>query len=116
MELAADRQPDYADTDAVLMELMEYSPETVKPFLQYLAAEGLSLPTIDFELDVASDRCGPQPELAWPVLKMTVLADNQLEDKSTFEDQGWKVFGHPIDNEEIADEIRLRSAEVANEE
>jgi DEAD/DEAH box helicase domain-containing protein len=115
-EAAETDEPDYDSTDAILMELMEYSPETVKPFLQYLAAARLSLPTIDFELDVGSERCGPQPELAWPVLKIAVLADNQIEDVSEFETRGWKVFQHPIVNDEIADEIRLRGAEAINEE
>jgi DEAD/DEAH box helicase domain-containing protein len=115
-QVAAETElPDYADTDAVLLELMEYSPETVKPFLQYAASRGLSLPTIDFELDLGDGRCGPQPELAWPSLKIAVLADNQIEDAEALEARSWAVFRHPIDNEAIAGEVRARSAEIANE-
>ncbi len=106
---------EYACADAELSELLEYSPESVKPFLQYLAEEGLKLPTIDYELDIGSGRCGPEPELAWPDLKIAVLAENQIEDAGEFETQGWMVFSHPIVNDAIANEIRLRHAEAAQE-
>ena len=105
-----------ADVLPGLSDLLEYSPESVSPFLHYLAGAALDLPTIEFELETGSDRCGPEPELAWPELKIAVLADNQIEDVGAFETQGWKVFSHPIAIEEIADEIRLRSFEASNEE
>lgn len=113
---AEDVPPDYAAAGSDLAELLEYSPEAVKPFLHNLVASGLELPTIDYELDVGSSRCGPEPELAWPDLKIAILADNQIEDAGTFEKLGWKVFNHPIVDDEILHEIRLRSAQLANEE
>ena len=99
-----------------LAELLKYSAESVKPFLQHLASIGLSLPVLDFELDIGTGRCGPEPELSWPDLKIAILADNQLEDQPVFEGQGWKVFVHTLDNDALADEIRLRTADAIKQE
>jgi len=104
---------EYIESEPLIAELLEYSTETVKPFLHHLALTGLQLPTIDFELDVGTERCGPQPELAWPELKMVILADNQIEDREIFENKSWKVFVHPLDFEEVTDEIRLRAVDTA---
>jgi len=71
---------------------------------------------LDFELDVGTGRCGPEPELSWPEFKVAILADNQLEDRQVFENQGWKVFVHPLDSEEVTNEIRLRTTVVVNQE
>ena len=99
-----------------LAELLEYSTESVKSFLHDFASTALTLPTLDFELDVGTERCGPEPELSWPELKVAILADNQLEDRPVFENHDWKVFVHPLDIDAVTHEIRLRTADAVNQE
>lgn len=89
-------------------ELIEYSPESVRELLLHLSKNALTLPSIDYELDLGSGRCGPQPELAWPDYHLAVLAENQVEDLLEFESRGWTLFQHPIDKEEVASELRHR--------
>jgi DEAD/DEAH box helicase domain-containing protein len=116
LRVAEEAPEGYAGEKPQLSELLEYSAETVKPFLHNYASTGLTLPTLDYELDVGTERCGPEPELSWPEFKVAILADNQLEDRRAFENQGWKVFLHPLDSEEVTSEIRLRMTEAVNQE
>ena len=74
------------------------------------------MPSCSLVLDLGTGRCGPEPELSWPDFKVAILADNQLEDRRAFESQGWKVFVHPLDSDEVTSVIRLRMTEVVNQE
>ena len=114
--VAEEASKEYAEDRPELAELLEYSAETVKSFLHDFASTGLTLPTLDFELDVGTGRCGPEPELSWPELKVAILADNQLEDRPVFENHDWKVFLHPLDIDAVTHEIRLRTADAVNQE
>lgn len=114
--VAEEAPKEYAEDRPELAELLEYSAETVKSFLHDFASTGLTLPTLDFELDVGTGRCGPEPELSWPELKVAILADNQLEDRPVFENHDWKVFVHPLDTDAVTDVIRLRTTDAVNQE
>lgn len=89
-------QPSVHTTDEAvgsskLEELLEYCDETCKLFVSSLAAQGMELPVVGFELtDDRGGVCG-DAELAWPSKKIAVLLDG-AKSGGQFKKQGWKVF------------------------
>ena len=99
---AGDQLP--AESDK-LSELLEFSTEAAQSVIQAVAEAGGPLPAIDFELVDAGaasvGRVGPEPELAWPDLKIAVLFGRQLADRPAFEGAGWTIFTYPINAEAL---------------
>ena len=99
-----------ASDDPALKDLLRYSTSASKPIIQAVSAAGVSLPVYDFELTAGPDRCGAEPELAWPTEKVAVLAERQQQDRPAFEAAGWTVFVHPVPAGELVEAVRRRGA------
>ena len=84
-----------------LNEILEFSSEAAQKLIRAVSEAGGPLPQIDFELvdddEAGVARVGPEPELAWPELKIAVLSDRQLADRAAFEEAGWIIFAHPVE-------------------
>ena len=91
-------------------ELLRDSTERSRPLIRAVATANVPLPIYEFELGDREGRCGPEPELAWPAEKISVLAERQQEDRRTFEAAGWTVFVHPVPVDELVEELRRRVA------
>jgi DEAD/DEAH box helicase domain-containing protein len=69
---------------------------SMTPELRMCAAEGASQgmndPIVGYELMVA-DQVAGMAELAWEDLKLAVLVGEQVDDRATFESQGWLTCG-----------------------
>ena len=61
-------------------------------------------------------RCGPEPELAWPELKVAVLAERQLEDRPAFESAGWHFFVHPVDPKSLVATLAGEGGTLSSED
>ena len=58
----------------------------------------------------ASGRVVAEADLAWPGRRIAVLTEVQAEDRSAFEDQGWRVFIYPVEGRSILDALRAEGA------
>ena len=88
---------EYGETnDEQLAQLLDLATGTSTPLILAVADAGLALPTDDFELTTAGAGCGPEPELAWPDIKVAVLSGRQAEDTAAFEAAGWTVLVQPV--------------------
>ncbi len=88
--------------------LLNFATEASKPLLEGVYDAGLAWPELDYELPADSSECGPAADLAWPALRVAVLAEAQLEDRGTFESQGWTVLTYPLEIEELVAVLRER--------
>jgi len=101
------------EADSELTELLAYATEASRELILKVAEAELPLPRDDFELETAGKGCGPEPELAWPDLKVAVLGERQAEDQPAFEAAGWRVLLQPVDPETLL--ITLRNAQTGDD-
>ena len=96
-----------------LSEILEFSTEAARTIIQAVAEAGGPLPTIEFELvdggAARVGRVGPEPELAWPELKIAVLSERQLADRPAFEGAGWTIFTHPVEAETLINALEQQT-------
>ena len=108
--LSAERaDADYATgSDAAVGELLAFATEASKVLITAVAEADLPIPQDDFELETSGKGCGPEPELAWPGLKVAVLAERQAEDQPAFESAGWTVLVQPAEPDALISILKSR--------
>jgi len=101
--------------DAVVAELLKYATEASQTLIRKVVEAKLPLPRDDFELETRGKGCGPEPELAWPDLKVATLAERQAEDQPAFESAGWTVLIQPADPDAVLSVLQSELARTDSE-
>lgn len=74
---------------ASLLELVTYD---LRELCRRIAEGGKALPEAGFELTNEEGEITATAELAWPVARVAVLLDHELDRRRHFSDIGWQVF------------------------
>lgn len=73
------------------VEIVESCDERCREFLEGWAAQGLTLPVVEYELRDESGGVAVA-ELVWPEKKIAAVLPERSNDKLVFESKGWQVF------------------------
>ena len=74
-------------------EAVDLAAPDVRPLLRALAARGVSVPAIGFELAGEDGTVVAEAEAAWPDAHVAVLLPAQESGTAAFSEAGWTVFG-----------------------
>lgn len=85
-------EPKLPETADAWTEIRDLTDPEVHDLLDYCIQHDLPTPEAGYELSDESDQVIAQAELAWPKVKMAILADHDLPFRTIFENAGWSVW------------------------
>jgi len=90
-------KPETQTLDDLVDELKSCTDEEFQEIIDYCFKSDLPLPKVGYEsMNAAGEVIDEELELAWPALKVGVYASDDF-DVSTYEEQGWKLFGADVE-------------------